>query len=368
MRWLFLFIVAVHGMIHFMGPAKAFGLADLPQLTVPISRGLGLAWLAAGVLVIAAAVTFVTWPRGWWMVGVAAAVLSQAVIVTSWTDVKAGTLANVLLLAGAVYGLAAAGPGSFRAAYERDAADVLARPVAAAAVTEGDLQPLPAPVQRYLREVGVVGQPRMENYRLRFRGRIRSGPAARWMPFTVEQTSAAPTATRLFLMRATLFGVPIHGYHRLAAGHATMHVKALGLVTVAQAAGPEMDQAETVTLFNDMCLLAPASLLSPSVTWEAIDDRSARGWLTHSGHRISAVLTFGDDGLITDFVSDDRLALGADGRSFSRWRFSTPVKEYRQYGPYRLAGRVEALWHAPAGAYAYGEFELLDAQFNVGRP
>ena len=42
MRWVFAVIIAVHGLIHLMGPAEAFGLADLPQLTQPISRGMGL--------------------------------------------------------------------------------------------------------------------------------------------------------------------------------------------------------------------------------------------------------------------------------------------------------------------------------------
>ena len=47
MRWVFAFIVVVHGLIHLMGPAKAFGYAELPQLTQPISRGMGLVWLLA---------------------------------------------------------------------------------------------------------------------------------------------------------------------------------------------------------------------------------------------------------------------------------------------------------------------------------
>ena len=45
MRWVFAGIIAVHGLIHLMGPAEAFGYADLPQLTQPISRGMGLVWL-----------------------------------------------------------------------------------------------------------------------------------------------------------------------------------------------------------------------------------------------------------------------------------------------------------------------------------
>ena len=53
------------------------------------------------------------------------------------------------------------------------------RPRAAAdasVVTEPIWRDARSPVQRYLRAVGVVGQPKVLNYRLRFRGRIRGAP------------------------------------------------------------------------------------------------------------------------------------------------------------------------------------------------
>ena len=62
MRWIVLVLLAVHGLIHLMGFAKASGYAQLPQLTQPISREMGLLWLAAGLLVTASAVMVAAWP------------------------------------------------------------------------------------------------------------------------------------------------------------------------------------------------------------------------------------------------------------------------------------------------------------------
>ena len=90
-----------------------------------------------------------------------------------------------------------------------------------------------------------------------------------WMPFEAEQQSFADEPTRLFLMRARMFGVPVQAFHRLIGGHATMQVKVAGLVPMADERGDEMDRAETVTLFNDMCILAPGTLVGPDITWEA---------------------------------------------------------------------------------------------------
>jgi len=367
MRWVFAVLVAVHGVIHLMGPAKAFGWAELPNLTRPIPRGMGLVWLAAALLTLASVVALWAWPRGWWMFGAAALICSQIAIFTSWSDAKFGTVANVLLLAGVAYGYFTQGPASFRAQFERDVRAGLARPIDAQVLTEVDVAPLPDPVQRYLRATGMVGQPRIRNYRIRFRGRIRSGPTARWMPFEADQQSFTDRPTRLFWIRATMMGAPVDGLHRLADGHATMRIKPLGAFAIVDAAGVEMDRGETVTLFNDMSLLAPGTLADPAIQWEPVDARTAKARFTHAAHTISATLIFDDDGLLKDFVSDDRFA-STDGKDFKRWRWSTPIAEYRAYGPYRLAARGEARWHPPEGEYVYASIDVLEVEYNRRQP
>ncbi len=243
----------------------------------------------------------------------------------------------------------------------------MTRLVEAPALTEANLASLPDPVQRYLRATGMVGQPLIRNYRVRMRGRIRSGPDARWMPFEADQQSFADRPARLFWIRATMMGVPIDGLHRLADGHATMQIKPLGAFAIVDAAGPEMDQGETVTLFNDMCLLAPGTLVDPAIQWEPVDARTAKARFTHAAHTISATLFFDDEGLLKDFVSDDRLASN-DGKEYKRWRWSTPIAEYRDYGPYRLAARGEARWHPPEGEYVYAAIDILEVEYNRRRP
>jgi|tagenome__1003787_1003787.scaffolds.fasta_scaffold20541953_3 hypothetical protein len=78
-RWIVVVLLAVHGAIHLIGFAKAFDYAELPQLILPVSREMGVAWLAAGLLVVASAVTMVASPRNFWIVGGVALIVSQAV-------------------------------------------------------------------------------------------------------------------------------------------------------------------------------------------------------------------------------------------------------------------------------------------------
>lgn len=365
MRWAFAILLGLHGLIHLMGPAKAFGLAALPQLHAPISRPLGLVWLLAAVLTLAAAVEVIRSPQTWWMVGAAALVTSQLVIGTAWSDARAGTLANVLLLCGVLLGFLAEGPRSLRAEFDRRDRQAMASVTPGASpVTEADLTSLPPPVQRYLRAVGVVGQPRVQSYRLTFRGRIRGGPTQPWMGFTAEQRSLVDPPERLFFMRARRSGLPLQILHLFAGGQASMRVRLLGAVSLVEVSGPELNRAETVTLFNDLCVLVPGALLSPAVAWEEWDASSARARFTRGQDTIGATLHFDAEGLLVDFVSEDRGRLSEDGKHFVRQRFTTPLRGYRRFGPFRIAASGETWWHPPEGAFSYGEFELVDASWE----
>jgi len=364
-RTVFIVVILLHGLIHLLGFAKAFGYAELPQLSLPISRSLGALWFLAALLLIATIAVIPLWPRWWWLLGGFALVTSQAVIVTSWSDAKVGTLANLLLLVGALYGFASRGPGSLRAEYERYLR--LAGPVTSADVlTEADLGPLPEPVQRYVRLSGVVGQPRIRNFHATWKGRIRGGPTSPWMAFTAEQRNTLDPPRRFFKMDATMKGLPVDVLHAFDERGATMRVKLLSVVSMVDAKGPELTRAETVTLFNDLCLLAPGALVSPRITWEPIDAHTARARFTLQANSIRAELRFNDQGELIDFASDDRSAGSPDGTTFTRMRWTTPMRDYAQVGPARVATRGDAVWHPASGAYAYGEFELISLAYNLG--
>lgn len=366
MRWAVVALIALHGLIHFMGPVKAFGWAELPQLTEPISRAGGVVWLVTALAVLATAAGFALSIPYWWVVGFAAVAGSQAVIVASWGDAKFGTIPNLILLGVVAWGFMSQGPASFRAEYRNAVAARLAEVPEMSPLTDAELAPLPEPVRRYLRVTGAVGGPRAHHVRAAWRGRIRAGPDEPWMEFTAEQWNFPHEPARFFLMDARRSGLPVDVLHAYADGEAGMRVRLLSMVPLVNAAGPEMTRAETVTLLNDMALLTPSALADPAVRWEPIDDRSARATYRVGAHEIRAVLHFDDAGELVDFVSDDRLAASPDGTEFTPLRWSTPVGEYRDVGGRYLMTRGEGRWHAPEGTYTYVELELLEFEVNGG--
>ena len=370
-RWVVSLVVIVHGSIHLLGAAKGMGWADATQLTEPISTGLGAAWFAAAVVTIAAGVLLLARVRRWWIVGAVAIVVSQVVIVTAWADASAGTIANVVLFGAVVYGWASQGRRGARAEFRRRAAVALAAgelatPDVGELVTEADLACLPAPIAAYIRRSGAVGQPHVRTLHARFHGRIRGGPTKPWMTFTGEQINTyGDRPQRLFLMDAELFGLPVEVLHVYDAGSATMRVRALSLLTMVDASGAEMNRGETVTVFNDMCILAPGALVDAPVIWHVLDEHHVRCTYTSGTNTISAELTFDDDHELVDFCSDDRFASSADGKTFTSQRWSTPISGYRALGPSRLGTIGEGRWHAPGDEFAYLEFRLDDITYDA---
>jgi hypothetical protein len=258
-------------------------------------------------------------------------------------------------------------PPRLRASYEHDVNLALVRSIPPTLVTKADLMYLPPPVQRYLRLADVVGRPRVHNFRVRMHGRFRIGPKASWMPVKGEQHNFIDEPARFFFLHGSMFGIPIQGYHRYVGSTATMDVRAMGLIQVARASGPEMDVGETVTMFNDMCVMAPATLIDPSIEWTGVDDRHARAQFTNAGHTITAELEFNDAAELINFWSDDRYQLSDDGRTAKRVRWSTPMREYTTFGLVRLASAGAAWWHEPGHEYPYIELTFDDVRYNVGR-
>lgn len=233
-------------------------------------------------------------------------------------------------------------------------------------VTDADLAPLPPLVARYLRRAGVVGRPRVVNVHAVFTAQMRNGRDQPWMTATVDQWDFFQPKARLFLMKAKRAGIPFIAFHRYVGAEAMFEVRLAGLVPMFRVSGPSMTQSETVTLLNDMCVLAPATLVDPSISWTTIDATHVRAEFANAGHRIAAELTFDADGDLVNFRSDDRHQ--NDGKRDRQLPWLTPVSGYRDFGGVRLAANGNANWLEPEGEWTYGRFQLQRIDFNCASP
>jgi hypothetical protein len=85
-----------------------------------------------------------------------------------------------------------------------------------------------------------------------------------------------------------------------------MEVQIAELFKVANARGETMSRSETVTVLNDLCLLAPSALPGKPFSFSDATDREVTVTYTNGPHTVSARLKFDEMGDLVDFESDDR--------------------------------------------------------------
>ncbi len=358
MKIVFVILLSIHGLIHLMGFLKAFGFAEIPQLSQNFSKPEGLLWLTVASVFVSLGVLYLMKNNLWFWIAIGAVLLSQVLIIMNWQDAKFGTIANVIVLVVAVIAVAS---WNFERQYKQDVSQSFENTtISEEIILEADIQNLPIPVQKYLKYVGVLGMPKVKTVKAIFKGEMRE-KGKDWFDFTSEQYNFFENPTRLFFLKAIFKGLPTQGYHRYKEGKASMLIKLLSVIPVVDIKEPEMYKTETVTFFNDMCLFAPATLIDDRIEWKTIDDKSVKAIYANRKATISAILYFNEKNQLINFVSEDRM----DVNSNQRVPFSTPVTEYGTINNYNLPIAADAVYQFPDGDFVYGKFNLINVQYNL---
>ncbi len=359
---IFIFITLIHGLIHFMGFSKAFGYGNITQLTKEISKPIGIYWFIAALLFIFCVVLYIFKKDFWLYFAVIGVVLSQILILIHWNDAKFGTIANMFILLVTIIGFFQM---KFKNEYKNEVKIGISqsRNLQKSILSDADMKHLPEQVKKYIRFTSSIGKPKIFNFKAEFSGKIRDHAKPVWMKLSSEQYNFLKSPTRLFYLDAIMKMMPVAGFHCFKNGKAFMDIRLLSKFKVEYQAGPEMDISESVTFFNDMCVLAPASLIDERITWSAPESNKVKAVFTNNNLSISAWLYFNERGELINFVSEDRYAIGEYGKpEILKW--STPLRDYQFINGYRLATYAETIYSYPEGDFTYATFELKNVAYN----
>ena len=239
-------------------------------------------------------------------------------------------------------------------------------PVDPAPVSDKDIATLPSPARRYLEFMGVVGRPRDWSFRARFVGEFRQRTGQKFMPCEAWQYNTSLGPARIYYMRIDFAGaLPMFGVDAYQAAHGRMHGKLLGLITVADGSGPEFDISELTTYVNDALMFAPSMLLTPAVSWTAVDDHSFEVNMSDKGVSATSRVVVDAQGRMVDFTTNDRWAALPAGLTRARW--TTPVDGWFNHAGRWLPTGGHAVWHLDTGEFEYarGHFVPENVELNV---
>lgn len=354
-------VMLIHGLIHLMGFAKAFKLAELSQLQQEISRPVGLLWLIAALLFLVAIPPFLLRKDWWWMIAAMALILSQIVVVVSWSDAKFGTVANLILLVPVVAGF---GMWNFGRMVEKELGEFLPSSYSEKRiVTQEMISSLPPVVQTWLHRSHVLGNEITTTAHLTQRGEMRTTNDGKWMPVGAEQwfTTERPG----FLWSANVSaapGVSMPGRDLYQNGRGHMLIKVFGLVAVADARGSDVDQGAMLRYLAEMCWF-PSAALREYVQWKQLDSASAEATMSFGGVTASGIFRFNAEGDISGFEAK-RYYFREGGSTLEDWSVRIEPDGYREFEGVRVGARCSVSWKLKDGEFTWFRLELTSLKFN----
>lgn len=362
MRFVFAFLIFVHGLIHLMGFLKAFEFASMPQLKQNISKARGWLWLFAAILLTLTAILYV-FKKDWWIfIAFLAIIRSQVLILMTWKDAKFGTIPNVIILL-----IIISAYGNYRfnknVNYETQ---LLLEGVSVqnkSIITNENVQHLPDIVQKWMQQSGVLGKEKIVSAWLKQKGEMKTKPSGKWMPFEAEQHFDITNPG--FVWSTEVDYLPMTkmvGMDTYLNGEGDMLIKLAGFIPVVEEGKNEkINQAAMLRYMAEMVWF-PSAALNEYMTWETIDDATAKAIFTKNQNSVSGLYKFSPEGNFESFEAQRYYGAENDA-TLETWHVQS--KSFKEFSGIRVPNKCQVIWKLKEGDFNWLNFEITDLKYNV---
>jgi hypothetical protein len=189
---------------------------------------------------------------------------------------------------------------------------------------------------------------------------MRTTPSGKWMPVRAEQLfTPSPPA---FVWLADVEMMPfahLAGRDKYMDGKGHMLIKALSLLPVADAKGPETDQGTLLRFLAEMVWF-PAAAIADYISWEGQGTNAARAVMHYGGVSASGIFYFNENGDFDSFEAERYY--NREGRtSLERWHIQ--AKEWKELAGVRVPVHCEVTWKLKDGDFTWFKLEINDLSY-----
>jgi hypothetical protein len=229
-------------------------------------------------------------------------------------------------------------------------------------INEADLADLPIVVQKWLRRAGIVGKEKIHCLKMIQTGQMRLAENKPWMKF--EALQYVNVDEPAFVWKARVKYAPLIkliGLDQYYEGHGSMNIKLMALVSVVDARpGMEMDQGSLLRFLAEM-IWYPTAALNNYISWEEIDERSARATMTWKGTSASMIMNFNEEG---DMVSSVAPRYREEDGQFILDDWGGVARSYKKFEGIRIINQNDVVWKFKTGDFNWMQIEVVDVDFN----
>ena len=228
-------------------------------------------------------------------------------------------------------------------------------------ITEDMLRDLPEPVQRWLIHSGVVGREGIQTVYLKQTGKMKLNPEQKnWIKSEAEQAFNTIRPQFTWRVKTSMFGLPVVGRDDYANGKGSMLIKLAGLVPVVNLADNPKLSESTMQRFLGEIVWFPTAALSPYITWEAVDESSARATMEYQGIKGSALFYFNETGEPARVI----IPRYRDINDEEPTDWEADIKKVERVNGIVVPVEVEASWLTEEGKFIWYIFKVHDISYN----
>jgi len=247
-------------------------------------------------------------------------------------------------------------------------ADQLVRSGPAAQVTHlrfDSLDPLPAPVARYLRHVLRERQPLIRVARFSQVGELRTDPeGGHWFGFKARQSSVPRVPGFVWDARVSLAPLlSLRVRDSYVGGEGSGRVTLLGFIPVgADSGGAELNSGALHRFLAEAVWYPTALLPGPLLVWNPIDSTRSLATLSVSGTTVSLEFRFNQSGEVSGIYSPGRW--GRFHGKYQQVPWEGHLHDYRRQEGMLLPSRGEVGWYISGSWQSVWKGRILESMFE----
>ncbi len=215
-----------------------------------------------------------------------------------------------------------------------------------------DIENLPELIKNYLIKTSIVGACKNCSITLKQKGRIRSAPGKKWLPFTAIQYMSWNHPG--FIWKAKSFPVLVRD--KYMNGRGEVKVSFSGLKNIEVSKGSTINNGALLRYFGELAYY-PQGFLDKRISWEEINSNTVKGTLKLKDIAVSGTFYFNEEGWIYKFEAKRHY-------NDSLQNFTGIVDNYKEFSGMIIPSEMTAIWNLNEGDFEYFKAIITDYCVN----
>lgn len=363
MRSALIIIIGIHGIIHLFGFLKAFELSEFKALSQAISKPFGLIWLMAFILFAISFILLAIKNNYWWVFGIIALIVSQILVIYFWKDAKYGTILNIMILLASIVAIA---NFNFTKLVNTEVSQMFSKTELNknAVITSTMITNLPLPVQNWLQKSGIIGYDIIQSVYLKQNASMKMKPEQKeWYKAEAEQyfITQEPSFHWTVDLEMNPF-IKVVGRDKFKNGKGEMLIKLVSVFPVVNVKENKKINQGALQRYLAEIVWFPSAALSQYISWESIDNYSAKATMTYNGTSGSGVFYFNENG---DFIRFSAMRYRGADENTQLEEWVVEASKSKVMSGIRIPVELKATWKLKDADWTWLKLKITEIQYNI---